>query len=299
VAMQQSIEQPGFGDDGPPAAEAVTGPDAPDAMPGDPTSEPEVSAPDAAPDATPENASPSNAAPVERADDGSPSPAGPPGPPGPSGPPGKCKGARKRERILRAAAELFAERAFHRVLMDEVAQRAEVGKGTLYRYFETKQDLFVAVLSFAVDVTTERLRAKLERLDDPLEQLRFACKQALHFFRENDHLFHVLYHRKALGSEEARAELGEKRRGLRHFAEHIIAEGKTSGVFDVDDPGFASTILWGMIRTALRNSPPEGPLDELAGRIVGLFTNGISKRSSPGRAASAPTRRHTRLGDDG
>jgi AcrR family transcriptional regulator len=162
--------------------------------------------------------------------------------------------------------------------MDEVARRAEVGKGTLYRYFKTKDDLFLAALAFAVDVTTERLRAKLERIDEPVEQLRFACKQALRFFRENDHLFHVLYHRKALGSEEARAELGEKRRGLRHFAEHIIAEGRASGVFEVDDAGFASTILWGMIRTALRNSPPEGPLDELAGQIVDLFTNGISKR---------------------
>ena len=278
--MPQSIEQSGFGDDAPSAAEAVAGREAPEAEPDGPASGPEASMANAAPDAIPKDASPSEVAPAERAGDGSPSqqPAGPPGPPGSSGPPEKCKGARKRERILRAATELFAERDFHRVLMDEVARRAEVGKGTLYRYFKTKDDLFVAALSFAVDVTTERLRARLERIDDPVEQLRFACKQALRFFRENDHLFHVLYHRKALGSEEARAELGEKRRGLRHFAEYIIAEGKASGVFEVDDPGFASTMLWGMIRTALRNASPEDTLDELAGSIVGLFTNGISKR---------------------
>ena len=195
----------------------------------------------------------------------------------PPGPPGKCKGAAKRERILRAATELFAERDFHRVLMDDVAQHAEVGKGTLYRYFKTKEDLFVAALSHAVDVTTERLRARLEKLDDPVKQLRFACVQALRFFRENDHLFHVLHHRKALGSEEARAELAEKRRGLRHFAESIIEEGRQSGVFDVEDAGFASTILWGMIRTALRTAPDEAPLEELAGKITDLFINGIAR----------------------
>jgi len=194
------------------------------------------------------------------------------------GPPGKCKCAAKRERILRAATELFATRAFHRVLMDDVAHGAGVGKGTLYRYFKTKEDLFVAALSHAVDVTTERLRARLEKLDDPVKQLRFACMQALRFFRENDHLFRVLHHRKALGSEEARAELDEKRRGLRHFAEHIIVEGGESGVFDVEDAGFASTILWGMIRTALRTAPDEAPLDELAGKIMDLFINGIAKR---------------------
>jgi len=194
------------------------------------------------------------------------------------GPPGKCKCAAKRDRILRAATELFATHAFHRVLMEDVANHAEVGKGTLYRYFETKEDLFVAALSHAVDVTTERLRARLEKLDDPVKQLRLACVQALRFFRENDHLFHVLHHRKALGSEEQRAELAEKRRGLRHFAESIIEEGRQSGVFDVEDPGFASTILWGMIRTALRTAPADMDFDELGGKIIALFTNGITAR---------------------
>ena len=245
--MQQFSEQQGLDDAEPQASDAVAGPEAPLA-----------GHDDAASARTP----------------------GATGPPGSGKAGGKegAKGEGKRERILRAAMELFGELDFHRVLMEDVAARAGVGKGTLYRYFETKEDLFVAVLSFAVDVTTERLRAKLERLDDPVEQLRFACKQALRFFRENDHLFRVLQHRKALGSEEARAELGEKRRGLRHFAEHIIIEGRESGAFDVEDAGFASTILWGMIRTALRNAPPDGALDELAGKITGLFTNGIAKR---------------------
>ncbi len=45
----------------------------------------------------------------------------------------KAKCEAKRERILRAATELFAEQDYHRVLMDDVAARAAVGKGTLYR----------------------------------------------------------------------------------------------------------------------------------------------------------------------
>ena len=192
--------------------------------------------------------------------------------------PADGKRAGKRERILRAATELFAEREFHRVLMEDVAARAGVGKGTLYRYFETKDDLFVASLSYALDLTTERLSRKLERADSPLDQLRIACKQALRFFRENDHLFHVLHHHKGIGSERAREELYAKRRGLRHFAQHIILAGRDGGEFDVEDAGFASTMLWGMIRTTLRNSSADDPLDELAARIVGLFANGIAKR---------------------
>ncbi len=187
----------------------------------------------------------------------------------------KAKCRAKRERILRAAPELFADQDYHRVLMDDVAARASVGKGTLYRYFGTKEELFVAVLSFAVDVTTERLRAKIEKLDDPVEQLRVACRQTLRFFRENGPLFRVLNHSKALRCAKGRDDLNAKRKGLRHFVEDVIAAGREKGVFAADDPAFASTILWGMIRTALRNSPADVPL---ADKIVDLFAGGILKR---------------------
>ena len=192
----------------------------------------------------------------------------------------------KRERILRAAAELFASKDYHRVLIDEVARRAEVGKGTVYRYFQTKEDLFVAVLSYAVDLATERLRAKIERASDPVEQLRVACKQAVRFFRENGHLFHVLNHAKALRCARGRKDLNEKREALRHFVEDILVDGREDGVFDLADAAFASTILWGMIRTALRTSSTDAPLDEVSDEIVALFTKGILRRAA-GTSGSA------------
>ena len=59
-------------------------------------------------------------------------------------PPGRQKSDDKREAILAAASIEFAERDFHQVLMDDVSARAGVGKGTLYRYFPTKDELFIA-----------------------------------------------------------------------------------------------------------------------------------------------------------
>ncbi len=43
-----------------------------------------------------------------------------------------------KERILDAALEVFSQKGFHTATTDEIAERAGVGKGTLYRYFETK-----------------------------------------------------------------------------------------------------------------------------------------------------------------
>ncbi len=54
------------------------------------------------------------------------------------------KKEQKRGRLKDAALELFAERGFDDVTVDEVAERAEVSKSTLFRYFETKEDLILA-----------------------------------------------------------------------------------------------------------------------------------------------------------
>ena len=53
------------------------------------------------------------------------------------------KKEQKRERLKQAAFDLFAERGFDDVTVDEVADRAEVSKSTLFRYFETKEDLLL------------------------------------------------------------------------------------------------------------------------------------------------------------
>jgi AcrR family transcriptional regulator len=54
------------------------------------------------------------------------------------------KKEQKRERLQQAAFELFAARGFDHVTVDEVAEHAEVSKSTLFRYFETKEDLLLA-----------------------------------------------------------------------------------------------------------------------------------------------------------
>jgi TetR/AcrR family transcriptional regulator, fatty acid metabolism regulator protein len=55
--------------------------------------------------------------------------------------------AARLEQILDAAAHLFAERGFHRTTTRDIAEAADVAEGTLYNYFETKNDLLFAILS--------------------------------------------------------------------------------------------------------------------------------------------------------
>ena len=89
-------------------------------------------------------------------------------------PPGQPKFRRRPAdrpaEILSAALEVFAARGFQAARLEEVAKRAGVSKGALYLYFETKADLFRAVVTDAISPNIERVKA-VAAADLPLEQV--------------------------------------------------------------------------------------------------------------------------------
>ncbi|MEU8803976.1 TetR/AcrR family transcriptional regulator [Spirillospora sp. NPDC048819] len=84
-----------------------------------------------------------------------------------SGQPQRADARRNRERILRAAFDAFAADG-HLVPLDDIARRAGVGAGTVYRNFPTKEALFKAVVADRIDRIVDEARA-LEDADDPAD----------------------------------------------------------------------------------------------------------------------------------
>ena len=80
------------------------------------------------------------------------------------------KTARPSE-IAAAALEVFAEKGFAAARLDEIAARAGISKGALYLYFETKEDLFRAVVREAVGPNIEAARAMAEAFSGPFAEL--------------------------------------------------------------------------------------------------------------------------------
>jgi len=77
--------------------------------------------------------------------------------------------------LLAAALDLFVERGFAATRLDEVAARAGVSKGTLYLYFDSKEDLFKAVVRETIVPQIDELRRSLEQSD-------LACTELLRSF---------------------------------------------------------------------------------------------------------------------
>ena len=75
----------------------------------------------------------------------------------------------RRQLIVDAALEVFARRGFHAAKLEEVAERAEFGKATLYSYFDTKEALFEAVLADAFELLLARAEAAFA-IDGTFEQ---------------------------------------------------------------------------------------------------------------------------------
>src|SRR5216110_1286151 len=107
-----------------------------------------------------------------------------------------------RQRILRAAEGIFARRDYHEVQMDDVVEACGVGKGTLYRYFPSKQDLFLAVMFDGI----QRLRAELETVagaeESPAKRIRGIVHRTLAFFWDRRFFFSLIHrgeHKMAAG----------------------------------------------------------------------------------------------------
>jgi AcrR family transcriptional regulator len=123
--------------------------------------------------------------------------AAPPPPKRPGRPANPDHCARRREDILDAAVQLFARRGFAAADMQELADNAGVGKGTLYRYFPSKDELFLA----AADRVMVRMRAEVDRatvgVDEPLDRIQKAIRAFLEFFAERPERVEMLIQERA------------------------------------------------------------------------------------------------------
>lgn len=92
---------------------------------------------------------------------------------------------RQRKEMLAAALELFSEKGFHNVSMNEIARNSEFAIGTLYKFFKNKEDLYKALMLEQAEKFREALTKAIEESTDEIEKLRNYVMTKGQFFREN------------------------------------------------------------------------------------------------------------------
>jgi AcrR family transcriptional regulator len=137
---------------------------------------------------------------------------------------------RRQETILDAAATHFAEHGYPGPDVQILAETLGLAKGTIYRYFPSKEQLFLA----AVDRGMRRLRAEVDAaivgVADPLERIGFAIRAYLTFFRDHPEYVELLIQERAAFRDRRRPTYfvhREANRGpWRDLYSQLIAAGR-------------------------------------------------------------------------
>jgi AcrR family transcriptional regulator len=188
----------------------------------------------------------------------------------------RVKTDEKLEEILEAASRVFAEKDFHEVLIDEIAEAGGIGKGTVYRYFRTKEDLYFATILHGLDRLDKVLSEALPQEASPARRLHRIATEILSFFWHQRSLLMLLY-RDERSLRARGGDLRERHDRLVRLVQEAIVEGIERREFRGVDPYTAAEMFLGMIRGINIFRRDEDTVEGLAADIVGVFTGGVAR----------------------
>jgi AcrR family transcriptional regulator len=191
------------------------------------------------------------------------------------------------DRMLEVAGRLFATHRYHEVRMDDICAEVGVGKGTLYRHFKDKEELYLALLRRAAEQINRRLEEALAPIKGVVAKLEVLVETVLGFFDDQPHLFDLIQRAEVLRGHDfpwkhAREEMLQRVNGL-------FDEARQKGEFVIADPELAALMLLGGLRSVIRFGKRPRPPD-LARRLVANFLEGAARKEK--RAGSGPRRRN-------
>jgi AcrR family transcriptional regulator len=187
----------------------------------------------------------------------------------------RTKTAAQADKILAAAAKLFASHHFHQARMEDIAEAAAVGKGTLYRYFKDKEELYMALLNRVAEEWTERVSAAAE-VQGARAKLEAVVTAIIEFCDEHPHVIDLAQHAEVMQGPDADLPSQRIRRDNTRLIENIFEEAHRGGEFQVADPALAARLLIGGLRPIIRCGAKPRPRD-LAGRIVDMVLSGAAR----------------------
>jgi AcrR family transcriptional regulator len=164
----------------------------------------------------------------------------------------------RRQSILQAARETFFEEGFYRATVDSVAERAEVSKGTVYLYFDSKEALLAALLLEGLDTLLQTLEAACPP-DEPLaaeERLQRIGWAYLQFFHHEPQYFRLLVamsrgrFRDTVTPELYQEVLEASMEGLDYVVK-AVEQGVAEGTFACCDARQAAAVLWATLNGIL------------------------------------------------
>lgn len=190
---------------------------------------------------------------------------------------------RQRQEMLAAALDLFSQKGYHNVSMHEIAAQAEFSIGTLYKFFQNKEDLYKALVLEQCDKFEDALIQAIETPDDEIEKLRNYVRTRSERFRSNLPFVRLFLAESRGVSFNIKAGLNEElRKRYYNFLERL------STIFDrgiknqrfkkIADPYYLAAALDSIVDASLLlwlDAPDRHPYPEDPDTILDIFFKGL------------------------
>ncbi|KKI91217.1 TetR family transcriptional regulator [Bacillus sp. SA1-12] len=144
----------------------------------------------------------------------------------------------RKEQIIEAALRVFARRGIIGTKMSMIASEAGISAGLLYRYFDSKDELFITLVQKAVDESIAGIKSIYQLPGSPLEKIKTLTAEILN---EGSQLYFMLMHHARTSDEvpiTAKKIIEENTMETYiDILEPLFIEGQKSGEFAKDNPG--------------------------------------------------------------
>jgi len=185
---------------------------------------------------------------------------------------------RREEQIYKAALKVFSKDGYYKADMDLIAQKAKIGKGTVYRYFESKKNLFISLVEWGLNQLKDEILTSIERIDDEIERINTALEVYFNFYKNHKGFYRILIYEKYNFMDEIARKFKEKYFAHLHIIENVFQTGIEEGIFKNIDTRSTAIALIGMTDALLFKWLFENKSscfdDELAA-LKEIFFNGI------------------------
>lgn len=186
-----------------------------------------------------------------------------------------------RIKIVGIARKIFSHFGFKKTTMEEIALASRKGKSSIYYYFNSKEEIFKAVLEKEAEELREELYGEISKIEDPIEQLKTyilvrmrQLEKLKNFYTalKSDHLSHLDFIeqiRKDYDNEEVK------------MITEIIKAGVENGTFAVDDPNLSAVaIVTAMkgLEVPLFITKKHGNFEARLNSLINFLFYGIIKR---------------------
>jgi TetR/AcrR family transcriptional regulator len=158
------------------------------------------------------------------------------------------------ERILNAAATIFADHGFHGSKVSDIAKLANLNKAQLYYHVGNKAKIYEMTLVRHFRTIAERLESTLKDCDDPIEGLRGIVRIHTEIFKSDDRAPRAVAQEFATGSKHMTTEAYAQYSRIFAFTRLFVEMGIADGVFRKVDPDQVNLLLAGVLVISLTSA---------------------------------------------